>query len=302
MAKDISRFAGIFGFDFFFYAMKLGHRVLYRALDTDDTDGMSKTGFVTFMDLGTVTCVASAPLTQKPKMLEVEVAPEARDIIWHNAHYTSDFCERRESNASIFLAAGAILWSIPLALIQGLASAENVAQLPGMDWILNQSRVYLFINSYLPVVALLVLIMILPLVLDMVATTYEKRKMRSDVEQCLVSRYFYYQLANIYISVTAGSLWKSAADIIARPSAVLEILGNSLPTVVGYFISLIITKILAGLPMVFLRFGALSRFLLLRLITRRNYLTQHELNSIYRVQPIYYGWEYPTQRKFYFFT
>jgi hypothetical protein len=295
MAKDISRFAGIFGFDFFFYAMKLGHRVLYRALDTDDTDGMSKTGFVTFMDLGTVTCVASAPLTQKPKMLEVEVAPEARDIIWHNAHYTSDFCERRESNASIFLAAGAILWSIPLALIQGLASAENVAQLPGMDWILNQSRVYLFINSYLPVVALLVLIMILPLVLDMVATTYEKRKMRSDVEQCLVSRYFYYQLANIYISVTAGSLWKSAADIIARPSAVLEILGNSLPTVVGYFISLIITKILAGLPMVFLRFGALSRFLLLRLITRRNYLTQHELNSIYRVQPIYYGWEYPTQ-------
>jgi hypothetical protein len=295
--KRVSKFAGRFGLDFGAYAMKVLHRTMFKNLDDEQTNVISRTGFVTFIDLSSVTCVASAPLTHKPNTLEVTVAPEARDILWQNCHYTADLRKRREANASNFLALGALLWSIPLAFIQGVSSAENVAQLPGMEWILeyDNGNLALFINAYLPVVALLGLIMLLPIIFDWVARSYEKRKTQSDVQRSLVGRYFYYQLANIYISVTAGSLWKSAADIIARPSAGLEILGNSLPTVVGYFISLIITKILAGLPMVILRLGALSRYLLLRLITREQFLTQRELDQVYRAEPCLYGWEYPTQ-------
>lgn len=103
------------------------------------------------------------------------------------------------------------------------------------------------------------------------------------------------KLANIYISVTAGSIWISANQIIQRPSAGLEILGNSLPKVVGYFISLLVTKILGGLPMVILRMGALGRYLVLRMLHRTRYLTQRELDYVYCVEPLYYGWEYPTQ-------
>eukprot|EP00557_Chaetoceros_sp_GSL56_P003961 CAMPEP_0176502360 /NCGR_PEP_ID=MMETSP0200_2-20121128/14707_1 /TAXON_ID=947934 /ORGANISM="Chaetoceros sp., Strain GSL56" /LENGTH=1124 /DNA_ID=CAMNT_0017901417 /DNA_START=137 /DNA_END=3511 /DNA_ORIENTATION=+ len=295
--KKVSKVAGRFGLDFGAYAMKVLHRIMFKTLDDEQTNVLSRTGFVTFIDLSSVTCVASAPLTHKPNTLEVSVAPEARDILWQNCHYTTDLRKRREANASNFLALGALLWSIPLAFIQGVSSAENVAQLPGMEWILDydNGNLALFINAYLPVVALLGLIMLLPIIFDWVARSYEKRKTQSDVQRSLVGRYFYYQLANIYISVTAGSLWKSAADIIARPSSGLEILGNSLPTVVGYFISLIITKILAGLPMVILRLGALSRYLLLRLITREQFLTQRELDQVYRAEPCLYGWEYPTQ-------
>lgn len=296
-AKKVSKFAGRFGLDFGAYAMKLAHRFMHRSMDDESNNVMSRTGFVTFLDLGSVTCGASAPLTHKPNTLEVTVAPEARDVMWQNCHYTSDLRKRRESNANNFLALGALLWSIPLAFIQGVSSAENVSQLPGMDWILDYDNgsLALFINAYLPVLALLGLILILPIIFEGVARSYEKRKTHSDIQQSLVGRYFYYQLANIYISVTAGSLWKSAADIIARPSAGLEILGNSLPTVVGYFISLIITKILGGLPLVILRLGALSRYLVLRLITRDQYLTQRELDQVYRAEPCLYGWEYPTQ-------
>ena len=97
------------------------------------------------------------------------------------------------------------------------------------------------------------------------------------------------------MTVSAGSLWRSASEILDHPSSVFETLGNTLPTVVGYFISLLITKILAGLPMVILRVGALSRFLFLRLLYKEKYLTQRELNEVYRVQPLNYGWDYPTQ-------
>lgn len=103
------------------------------------------------------------------------------------------------------------------------------------------------------------------------------------------------QLANIYITVTAGALWTSLAEIIDHPQQLLVILGQTLPKLAGYFISLLLTKTLAGLPMVLLRMGALSRMIFLRSCFNKKRLTQRELNEVYRKQPIYYGWEYPTQ-------
>jgi hypothetical protein len=109
------------------------------------------------------------------------------------------------------------------------------------------------------------------------------------------TRYFYYQLANVYISSTAGSLLKSMQDIVNRPASFVEELGNSLPTMAGYFVALLVTKILAGLPMIFLRFGALSRMLLLKTLSNEKRLTQRELDSVYRLENVQYGWEFPTQ-------
>lgn len=50
-----------------------------------------------------------------------------------------------------------------------------------------------------------------------------------------------------------------------------------------------------GLPIVILRVGALGRYLILRLLHRTKFLTQRELDNVYIVEPLYYGWEYPTQ-------
>ncbi len=113
----------------------------------------------------------------------------------------------------------------------------------------------------------------------------------------IVGRYFYYQLANIYITVTAGALWTSAAEIIDHPQQLLFILGETLPKLAGYFISLLLTKTLAGLPMVLLRLGALSRMLFLRSCFNKQRLTQRELNEVYRKQPIMYGWEVSGSRQ-----
>ena len=60
---------------------------------------------------------------------------------------------------------------------------------------------------------------------------------------------------------------------------------------VGYFISFLITKILAGLPTIILRVGALSRMLFLRTFFSESKLTQRELDEVYRKENIQYGWE-----------
>ena len=293
------RLAARLGLDFFVSVLHILHKRLQMLFDSSSsgTTSLSATGFVTFYTHEAATIAACAQLTHKPNALEIFVAPEPRDIIWKNANIHKDIRRGKEVSANIFLSFGIIFWSIPLAAIQAFAKAEQIAMIPGFEWVLrlNGGNFQAFINGYLPVVALLTLICALPLIFEAIARVYEKRKTISDVQDSIVGRYFYYQIANIYVTVTAGSIWKAAADIIERPAEMLEILGESIPMMVGYFMSLLITKILAGLPMVILRMGALSRMFLLRSCFSRAKLTQRELDEVYRKQTVFYGWEYPTQ-------
>lgn len=77
-----------------------------------------------------------------------------------------------------------------------------------MEWILTYQGGALtaFVNGYLPVLALLGLILILPVLFEWIAVTYERRKTFSEIQGSILRRYFYYQLANVYITATAGSL------------------------------------------------------------------------------------------------
>jgi Calcium-dependent channel, 7TM region, putative phosphate len=208
---------------------------------------------------------------------------------------------RREGVANFFLFLGAILWSFPLAAIQVFAKAENLAQIPGLEWITKAhgGSFTKFVNGYLPVVGFVTLISVLPIIFEYVAVKYERRKTLSDVQASMLGRYFYYQLANIYVTVTAGSILKSMADIVNEPKSILTLLGKSLPMMVGWFVSLFVTKILAGLPMIYLRFGALLRMLLLRILSSEKKLTQREMDSVYRLENVQYGWEFPTQVRVY---
>ena len=293
----IRRWAGRLGLDFVVAVAKVLNKQLDVALEGVLSSTMSSTGFVTFLDLSSLTSAASVPLTMKSSVLNVSVAPEPREILWENAHVSGSFLRRRELITNVVLAIGVLLWSFPLAAIQAFAKAEYLAQLPGMGWMLtfHGGTLTNFVNGYLPVVALLTLVLILPVIFEFVARVYERRKTISDVQSSMLSRYFYYQLANIYVSVTAGSILKSLADIIDHPSNILQLLGESLPTMVGYFVALLVTKTMAGLPMVFLRFGALSRMLALKLLSNEKKLTQRELDSVYRQENVQYGWEFPTQ-------
>ena len=58
-----------------------------------------------------------------------------------------------------------------------------------------------FVNGYLPVVALLVIITILPFLCEGVAQNFENRKTKTEVQDSMLGRYFYYQVrcVNIYI-------------------------------------------------------------------------------------------------------
>lgn len=295
--KRLRRTAGRLGLDFAMAGFKYVSKHLNVVVDSVAGTTMASTSFVTFLDHTSMTNASRSILTDKPNCLTTTVAPEPRDILWKNVHISADIQERKERVCNFLFVVGAVLWSIPLAAIQAFAKAEQLALIPGMEWILtfDGGNLKAFINGYLPVVALLFLILILPVIFERVALKVENRKTMSEVQRSMVGRYFYYQVVNIYITVTAGSVWKSLSDVLEHPAEVLEILGESIPMMVGYFISLLVTKILAGLPTIILRPGPLSRMIFLRTWFRQAKLTQRELDEVYRKETIQYGWEYPTQ-------
>ena len=126
-----------------------------------------------------------------------------QDLIWENAHLDVVWQWRREWFANVILTLGLILWSLPVSFIQALASVQSLSKIPGLHWTATVADAAL-INSYLPVVAMLGLIMILPIVFRWVAENFEHRKKKSSVERLIIGRFFYYQLANIFITVTTG--------------------------------------------------------------------------------------------------
>ena len=157
---------------------------------------MASTGIVTFLDLTSITTAACTPLTNKPHVLTVSVAPEPRDILWHNLQVDTRVYRRKELTANILLFLGVILWSFPLAAIQAFATAEQLSRIPGMEWILtvNSGSLTAFINGYLPVLALLGLILLLPVIFERIAVSYERRRTYSDIQRSILNRYFYYQV------------------------------------------------------------------------------------------------------------
>ena len=166
-------------------------------VDNVTRPSMSSTGFVTFKTLTPVTVTTSAPLTYKRNPMEVSVAPEPRDLVWQNVQIDRDIIASREFVANVLLGFGVLFWSIPLTLIQAWAKVETVALIPGFEWV-GQIAVGAwkpFVNDYLPVITLLGLILLLPVLFTWIATSYEKRKTISGVQNSIVGRYFYYQVS-----------------------------------------------------------------------------------------------------------
>ena len=210
------RWAGRLGLDFVAACLKLATKQVDLTVESVIGSTMSSTGFVTFLDLSSTTCATSASLTVKAGALMSTVAPEPRGINWQNVHVSRTTQLRREQFVNVILFLGVILWSFPLAFIQAFATADHLSAIPGLEWIVtfNGGTLTSFVNGYLPVIALLGLISILPVVFEQIAVRYERKKTFSDVQSSILTRYFYYQLVNVYISVTAGSILLSLADII----------------------------------------------------------------------------------------
>jgi hypothetical protein len=178
----------------------------------------------------------------------VKHAPNPRDIIWENITITQHQINMRDFIANLTLGVGAVFWSIVVGFITAISNMDSIAQT--YPWLQKYQNtvLYALLNNYLALVLLVVLLALLPVIFDVISRTYEGLKLESEIQNTIMTRYFYYQLANVFVSLGLGSFTRSFHSIIEEPREILSILGVSLPSFSIYFTGLIITKTFTSMP------------------------------------------------------
>lgn len=92
-----------------------------------------------------------------------------------------------------------------------------------------------------------------------------------------VCRFFSYQIANVYLILLAGSIFGALSDVISDPTSIISQLAASLPGVSTFFLNLLLTILLSGVPMTLLRIGPAAIYKLYRLCFSECKLTRRTL-------------------------
>jgi hypothetical protein len=239
----------------------------------------SSTAFVTF-NSRLVQSVAYQMLLSHEGLL-IAPAPNHRDIIWENITVPKSVIDMRSFITNIGIIIASFLWSSLVTTVSDLAQILNLPE--------NQ-------HQNLEVVVLLLALLILPFIFDFIARHYECMKLESEIQNSIMTRYFYYQLVNVYVTVGFGgmNIWDQVVAILSNPTNLVNIAGISIPAVSLFFCNLIIVKVFAAVPLEMVRpwqsvtVQVISKCMDKRRSTRRDLRT-----GAFFAWPMLYGWCYP---------
>jgi hypothetical protein len=254
----------------------------------------SSTAFITFRSRMSKAISYQMLLSHKYYLMSVNMAPNPKDLIWANVSIPVSQIDARRRVADSTLILGALFWSAIVASINGFSNLDALSS--DVEWIQRHqdSAVYKIFNQYMAVLILLILLVLLPLIFDQISRHYEGLKLESEIQNSIMSRYFYYQLANVFVTVGSGTIFASINQIFSRPDSIASILGENLPQVSIYFANLVIVRTFLGLPIEMLRIWPLLTILGVKTCRNRKKMTRRELRTgAFADPPMSYGWYYP---------
>ncbi len=250
IAKGVAKeqlFALTFGFR---AALDATQQITHGVLRLTLGQRVGSTAFVTFHSLLDTTTACQVLIMQHAKSCMTSPAPEPQDIIWRNIAKPVKQVELRHQLANFAFTLLAIFWALPVSFVQAISSISQLQVfIPALKRLDVESYWYSLLSSYLPVLALLGLIAILPIIFETSCFYYEGVKLSSTIQQSILVRCFLYALVNIFVTVTSGSVFGALGAIIAAPGTIPSILGHTFPNVSVYMVNLIVVKALSGLPL-----------------------------------------------------
>lgn len=236
----------------------------------------SSTAFVTFNSRVTESIAQQMLLTHDN--MEIQHAPNPHDIIWENVAIPKSQIMVRNFITNIGLVIASIFWSSLVYSVDNfssfLATTEQQQQL-------------------LSAVIMLCFLLILPAIFDILARSYECMKLESEVQNAIMTRYFYYQLVNVYVTVGFGNsrIWDQIVLIVTKPHTLVDIIGRSIPAVSLFFCNLLILKVFSAVPIEMLRPWQLSTIHMMSHCMDKRKTTRRELRTgAFYPWPMLYGW------------
>ncbi|KAJ0848456.1 putative calcium-dependent channel, 7TM region phosphate [Helianthus annuus] len=136
---------------------------------------------------------------------------------------------------------------IPIGLILAFTSLPNLRKLlPFFKVILDEITIRTVLGAYLPQLALVVFLALLPKFL-LFLSKEEGIAYKSHAERGASRKYFYFLVFNVFIGLMlGGTLFDSLMDIENHPNSIVDKLAQSLPGKATFFITFIALKFFVG--------------------------------------------------------
>lgn len=212
--------------------------------------------------------------SSKPGAMAVKTAPEPRDILWQNVYLSKGAKKTRGYIGEAFVILLISFYAVPVALISLLTSESALISISPRLAQLDQASA--FFSSAIAMVQPICLVIIQQLLppLFMAISKAEGYLAFSEAQMKAFSRYFMFQVLNVFlVTAIAGSIFDTIAIIVVNPESAFEMLGNSLPRMSSFFITLVTMKSFLGLGVELVRtvsiVQSLIRFVFLRNATLR---------------------------------
>lgn len=218
-------------------------------------------------------------------------APEPRQLLWSNLTKTFYAREIRQYVVYFIVFLTICFYMIPIGLISAFTTLPNLKKLlPFLRKILDQDKVRTVLGAYLPQIALIVFLALLPKFLLFLSKA-EGIPSLSHAERATSGKYFYFSVLNVFIGVTiGGTLFDSFKDIQKKPGSLIDKLATSLPGNATFFLTFVALKFFVGYGLELSRIVPLIIFHI-----KRKYLckTEGDIKAAWMPNDLGYGTKIP---------
>ncbi|KAK9706996.1 hypothetical protein RND81_07G166400 [Saponaria officinalis] len=193
---------------------------------------------------------ASAAQTLHSRTLDIWTvmdAPEPRQLIWSNL--SINFYEREVRKYIVYFIVLLVIlfYMIPIGIISAFTTLKNLVKLlPFIKPIASVSSLRTVFEAYLPQIALIVFLAMLPKML-MFLSKVEGIPSESHAVRAASGKYFYFMIFNVFIGVTiGGTLFGTLKEVEGHPNRIVSLLAQSLPDNATFFLTYVALKFFVG--------------------------------------------------------
>lgn len=170
-------------------------------------------------------------------------APEPRQVIWTNLKIKFFERQLRQYVVYVIVALTIFFFMIPIGVISAFTTLKNLKKLlPFLKSILNKDAVRTVLEAYLPQIALIIFLAMLPKLLFFLSKT-EGIPSVSHAVRAASGKYFYFSVLNVFLGVTiGGTLFSTFKELEKNPNSIVDLLARSIPETAPFFLTLVALK------------------------------------------------------------
>jgi hypothetical protein len=220
----------------------------------DHINEVTDKAFVVMSSYTAATIAIQSMHSSKPGAMQVQTAPEPRDVLWRNIYVSKGATRTRLILGDFLVILIISFYVVPIALVSLLVSeAALVSFSPRLAQLDQASAFFASAIAMVQPICIVTLQQVLP-PLFMAIGRMEGIVSFSEVQMRAFSRYFLFQVLNVFLVTTiAGSIFDTIAIIVENPESAFEMLGNSLPRLSSFFITFVTVKTFFGLGLELVR-------------------------------------------------